>query len=82
MYISTIFKIIPSFHFSEKMKNQYDFVVELLVNLVTISRFTYVSKKQTPLPDYRGYNQYSVGNLSLYVMIELKKKKTHFMRYM
>ena len=44
MYIGTIFKIMPSLNFSAKMKILCEFVVKILINLVTISRFTNVSK--------------------------------------
>ena len=39
-----LLKFMPSLHFSVKMKLYRDFVVKLLVNLGTISKFTYVSK--------------------------------------
>ena len=44
VYIGYTFKIIPSHHFSVKLKIYWDFLVKLLVNLVMISRFSYVSK--------------------------------------
>ena len=39
------FKTMPSIHSSVKLKLQCDFVVKQLVDLVTIARFTYASKK-------------------------------------
>ena len=43
VYIGVIFKIMPSLYFSVEMTFYCDFMAKLLVSLVTISRFTYVS---------------------------------------
>ena len=49
MHIGFTFKIMPSLHFSMKLKIYCDFVVKLLVDLVTNTTFTYVSKNNSLL---------------------------------
>ena len=44
--VRVAFKITPSRDFSVKMNFKFDIVVKLLVDLLMINRFTYVTKKK------------------------------------